>query len=156
MRNDLTAERLSRLTRNAVLFLIATAMAAASADGVSLAAPQSPSPQATGFKTVDPQIVAKAKEWFARFQTGRLDRSQLDAQVNAELSDEVFEHEGAILRRYGAPSSFTFIRMYPIGGTVGYDFLLQFKDARIVEMIAFDPDGKLAGIDFATFVKSGS
>jgi hypothetical protein len=122
----------------------------------SQAAVQSPSPQVTSFsQSVDPRIVATAKEWFHRFQTGHIDRSQLDAKVNAELTSTMIEQEGAKLRQFGAPSSFRFIRTYAISGAVGYDFLLQFSAGRIVEMIAFDPDGKIAGIDFMTFVKDG-
>ena len=82
-----------------------------------------------------------------------IDRSQLDAKMNAELTNTMIEQETARLRQVGAPSSFRFIRTYAINGVIGYDFLLQFGAARIVEMIAFDPDGKIAGIDFMTFVR---
>lgn len=117
------------------------------------AAVESPSPQATGFnRGVDPRIVAKAEEWFHRFQTGNIDRSQLDARVNAQLTDEMIQQEAATLSRFGSSSSFQFIRTYAISGETAYDFLLQFSAGRIVEMIAFDADGKIAGIDFQTFV----
>jgi len=119
------------------------------------AAVQSPSPQVTSFsQRVDSKIVAKAKEWFHRFQTGQIDRSQLDATANAELTSTIIEQEAARLKQFGEPSSFQFIRTYTISGAIGYDFLLQFSAARIVEMIAFDADGKIAGIDFMTFVKT--
>lgn len=120
----------------------------------SQAGVQSPSPQVTSFShIVDPRIVATAKEWFHRFQTGQIDRSQLDTTVNGELTSAMIEQEGAKLRQFGTPSSFRFIRTYAISGAVGYDFLLQFSAGRIVEMIAFDPGGKIAGIDFMTSVK---
>ncbi|MGA9419088.1 MAG: hypothetical protein WBV40_08045 [Candidatus Cybelea sp.] len=120
------------------------------------AAVESPSPQVTALnQSVDPRITARAKEWFHRFQGGQIDRSQLDAKMNAELTNTMIEQETARLRQVGAPSSFRFIRTYAINGVIGYDFLLQFGAARIVEMIAFDPDGKIAGIDFMTFVRDG-
>ena len=65
----------------------------------------------------------------------------------------MIEEEGAKLRPLGTPLSFQFVRKYAIGGAIGYDFLLQFSNVRVVEMIAFDPDGKIAGIDFMMFVK---
>jgi hypothetical protein len=108
----------------------------------------------TAIPSVDPRILARAKEWFHRFQTGEIDRSQLNAQVNKELTSEMVAQEAATLKALGQPSSFVFIRTYPIRGLIGYDFLLQFKSARIIEMIAFDAEGKIAGIDFAKFVRT--
>jgi hypothetical protein len=107
---------------------------------------------ATPRKAVDSQILAKAKEWFYRFQRSHIDRSQLSPQVSAELTEQSLIQEAARLTALGKPSSFTFIRTYPISGAVGYDFLLQFKTDRVVEMIAFNPKGQIAGIDFETFV----
>lgn len=100
-------------------------------------------------------VMLKAKEWFHRFESGDIDRTQLDALVETQLTDTVVRKEGATLRAFGEPTSFTFVRSYTISGDAGYDFLLQFKRGRIVEMIAFDPDGKIAGIDFMTFVPAG-
>jgi hypothetical protein len=121
------------------------------------AAVQSPSPQVTGVdQRVDPNIVAKAKEWFHRFQTGQIDRSQLGDQVNVQLTDAMIQQEAATLRLFGDPSSFEFVRKYAVSGAIGYDFLLQFGAGRVVEMIAFSADGKIAGIDFQTFVKTSA
>jgi hypothetical protein len=119
------------------------------------AAVQSPSPQSTSLaQSVDPRIVAKAKELFHSFQTGQVDRSQFDAASQAQLSDAMIEREAKTLQPFGNPSSFQFLRTYAIANTIGYDFLLEFSAGRIVEMIAFDPDGKIAGIDFMTFTKN--
>jgi hypothetical protein len=107
-------------------------------------------------QSVDPKIVAKAKEWFRRFQMGQIDRSQLNTQVNVQLTNAMIQQEAATLSRFGGPSSFQFLRTYEISGATAYDFLLEFSAGRIVEMIAFDADGKIAGIDFQTFVKTSS
>lgn len=134
---------------------IAVVVAVVSLSQPCVASVQSPSPQATAFAArVDPKIVSKAKEWFYRFQNAEIDRAQLDDAINAELTDEMVRKEASTLKAFGKPSSFKFIRTYAISGTMGYDFLLQFDNGRIVEMIAFDPDGKIAGIDFQTFVRS--
>jgi hypothetical protein len=68
----------------------------------------------------------------------------------------MIQQEAATLSRFGDPASLQFLRTYEIGGATAYDFLLQFGAGRIVEMIAFGADGKIAGIDFQTFVKTNS
>jgi hypothetical protein len=145
-----------RMKPNRLLLLIIAATALPLSKPCQ-AAVQSPSPQVTGVdRNVDPTIIVKAKEWFHRFQTGQIDRSQLNAQMNAQLSDAMIAQEAATLRRFGDPSSFEFIRKYAVGGAMGYDFLLRFSAGRIVEMIAVGADGKIAGIDFQTFVKTSA
>jgi hypothetical protein len=93
-----------------------------------------------------------AKEWFRRFQAGDIDRTQLSDTVNKQLTLAIIRREAAQLKPLGNPSSVTFIRSYPIGGMLGYDFQLQFKSVRVIEMIAVDGAGKIAGIDFLTLV----
>ena len=114
---------------------IAAAPAAAPAGTVSL-------------PIADSHITAKAKEWFHRFQTGEIDRSQLDAQVNAQLTDDMIHHEAEMLTPLGDPLSFMFVRTYPIDGALEYDFMLQFKATKVIELITFDADGKIAGLGF--------
>jgi hypothetical protein len=104
--------------------------------------------------TVSAKVAASAREWFHRFQSGTIDRSQLDSTVNLELTEDVFLQERERLSSFGDPHSFTFMRSYPVGNAIGYDFLLKFSAGRIVESIAFDGDGKIAGIDFRLFVQS--
>jgi hypothetical protein len=107
---------------------------------------------ASGMDGVDPKIGAAAKEWFHRFQTGNIDRSQLDAEVNRELTDASIKKEEATLKPFGEPTGFEFIGSQQIKGADGYVFLITFRAGRIAEAIAFDKQGKIAGIDFQTFV----
>lgn len=112
----------------------------------------SPEPRSSPALVVDPDVVAKAKEWYHRFRTGNIDRRELSGSVNAQLTDPMIRKEAAKLMTLGTPTSFTLLRMYSIAGATGYDFLLKFRTARVVEMIAFYPDGKIAGIDFQTYI----
>jgi hypothetical protein len=123
----------------AAVFLLPSA---ARSGAISLASVSTPVPP------VAPVIMAAAKEWFHRFQTGDIDRSQLDDEVNGELTSTMIHQEATTLTAYGRPASFVFLRSDPVGEAVGYKFLLTFKSAKIVEAIAFDGDGKIAGIDF--------
>lgn len=122
----------------------------------SPARPPTPRPQTTAKpaenSSVDPQVLSLAKEWFRRFQIGDIDRTQLSDTVNKQLTLAIIRREAAQLKPLGDPLSITFLRSYPISGMLGYDFQLQFKSVRIIEMIAFDGSGKIAGIDFLTLV----
>src|SRR5690349_8376677 len=94
----------------------------------------------------DSAITAKAKEWFHRLQTGQIDRSQLDAQVNTQLTDAMIRQQTVALTPLGDPTSFTYVRTYPLSDALEYDFMLQFKAARVIELISFDSGGKIAGL----------
>lgn len=62
------------------------------------------------------------------------------------------QQEAAKLRPLGNPVTFVFLRSEPVHAVTGYAFLITFRAARVVEMIAFDTSGKIAGIDFQIFL----
>ena len=98
-------------------------------------------------------IVSQAKEWFHRFQAGDIDRSQLDARMNSELTQRMITDESGKLKPLGDPASFTFLRTHPVVDSMGYDFMLDFGNERILETLAYDAEGKIAGIAFMMFVR---
>ena len=108
-------------------------------------------PTAAAGIAVDPSILALAKEWFYRFQSGHIDRSQFERKLNDELTPAIVENEAAKLKTYRKPVSFRFVRTYPIHMATGYDFVLDFRSGQIIEAIAMYPDHKIAGIDFMDF-----
>jgi len=119
---------------------------------ISVAAPEvSPTSGPVSLPLADSAITAKAKEWFHRLQTGQIDRSQLDAQVNSQLTDAIIRQETAALTPLGDPTSFVYVRTYPLSDALEYDFMLQFKSARVVELISFNVGGKIAGLGFQLF-----
>lgn len=99
-----------------------------------------------------PSITAKAREWFFRFRTGTIDRSQLSSAVNAQLSKDMIQHEQGVLQAFGPPKSFVPIPSSKVQGLISYNFIIVFEKARVVESIAFERSGKIAGIDFQPFV----
>jgi hypothetical protein len=103
-------------------------------------------------RSVDPRVEALARQWFVRFQTGDIDRSQLDQRVNEQLTSTMIKREEKTLRVYGAPLSFVFVESEHIKAMTGYYFVLNFRSGRIVEGIVLNPDHSIAGIDFMTFV----
>jgi hypothetical protein len=118
---------------------------------VALLASLASTPRPTPTPHVAPQIMAAAKQWFHAFQTGKVDRSKLNSLVNVQLTDAMIHSEARVLQRYKNPTSFVFASSEPVNGVTGYDFVLSFPKARIIESIAFDDGGLLAGIDFRVF-----
>lgn len=110
-----------------------------------------PSGGPSSLPLADAHITAKAQEWFHRLQSGEIDRSQLDTQLNAQLTDDIVRRETKTLTPLGDPASFVFVRTYELDGALEYDFLLQFKSTRLVELISFDSGGKIAGLGFELF-----
>jgi len=102
--------------------------------------------------SADPHVLAIAKEWFFRFQRGDIDRSQLDMASNLQLTDAAIKQEEATLKAFGTPRGFRYLGSQPVQGDISYGFLILFDAGRIVESIAFDGKGKIAGIDFQTYV----
>jgi hypothetical protein len=110
---------------------------------------------ATTVAPVSPKIFALAKEWFHRFQTGNIDRSQLDAASNMELTAEAIRQQEAALSSLGKPVAFRYLGVDEVQGDKAYHFLITFNGPdRILESIALDESGKIAGIDFATYAPS--
>jgi hypothetical protein len=143
-----------KISQQAALFILAVAAALWAAERVEGANQSQSTASPAPIPSADARVAARAKEWFHRFESANIDRSQLNAETNAELTDANVRRESAVLKAFGDPTGFSFLRSYPIAGVIGYDFLWQFKSGRIIEMIAVDDDGKIAGIDFETFVKS--
>jgi hypothetical protein len=58
--------------------------------------------------TVSASIFAKAKEWFYRFQTGRIDSAQLAPIMRNELTPASVLQEEKVLKACGKPISFEY------------------------------------------------
>jgi hypothetical protein len=74
-----------------------------------------------------PGVLAAAKSWFRGFQTGNIDRSQLDDRMNSELTDVLLRQEGARLRPFGSPISFEYLGSEPEGDATGFSFFPHFQ-----------------------------
>lgn len=60
----------------------------------------------------------------------------------------MIEDESARLKSFGTPLRFVYLGSNKVQYTTGYNFVIIFRAAKVVEAIAFDDDGKIAGIDF--------
>jgi hypothetical protein len=96
----------------------------------------------------NPDITARAKDWLHRLQAGDIDRSQLDAAVNAAFTPDVVKQTSQQLAALGDPLSFAFLKQTVSGDVTAYVYQVTFKSGAIDEIFALDKDGKIAGIRF--------
>jgi hypothetical protein len=96
--------------------------------------------------TVDPAITAKAKEWLHRFQTGDIDRSQLEPGMSTAITPDIIKQLKDEVSPLGDPQSFKILSQQSLGeGITAYVYRVTFKSSSINEIIALDKDGKIAG-----------
>lgn len=110
-------------------------------------APASATP-APATAQVDPKVMAMAKDWLQRIQTGNVDRSQLNDQVNSLLTPSVVQQVAAQLGPLGNPKTFSYVTSTMVNGVTIYVFLLTFKDGSMNEFLGIDGAGKIAGLRF--------
>lgn len=124
--------------------LLVPPVAAIIAQATSTAAPATPAIPATAAD--DAAVTARAKSWFNQVQIGTIDRSQLDAKMNAVLTDSTVAQVSAKIEALGNPSAFTLIKKMTQGSVTAYVFVVEFPKVMLYETFALDPDGKIAGL----------
>lgn len=78
------------------------------------------------------------------------DRSQIDVRVNNGLTQAMIDSEEKTLAPLGKPSKWLYFGS-PIEYAKGYMFGIQLPHNRVIERIAFDADGKIAGVQFQVY-----
>jgi hypothetical protein len=112
---------------------LAFALTATAATAAPTAAP-APTP------TPDAAVMARAKDWFHRIETGNIDRSQLSAQVNAALSDAMIKQVASQVSPLGEPTSFTQIQTGTRGGSAYCVYEVTFSTGEKWHYVfAYDP-----------------
>lgn len=96
----------------------------------------------------NPEVTARAKDWLHRLQTGDIDRSQLEAQMDAAFTSDLVKQTSTQLGALGDPVTFTFLRAVPNAAIMTYIYRVEFKTTSLNEQFALDKDGKIAGIGF--------
>ena len=102
-------------------FIAGFAFALAVTGTVGLAAP-APAPTAT----TNAAVMVRAKEWFHRIATGDIDRSQLTALMNAQLTDAMIKQVAAQVSPLGEPTSFVQIQSGRQNGSDYYVYAVTF------------------------------
>ena len=136
--------RASSLGALAALFAIFNA-SAVRAQTTAPAPAASASPASA--QAADPAIIARAKEWLHRLQTGDIDRSQLTAKMNEALTPDVIKQISAKFGPLGDPQTFAPLGQQSVPGDMtAYVYRVTFKSTTLNEVFVLDKDGKVAGV----------
>jgi hypothetical protein len=97
----------------------------------------------------DPNVIAKnAQALLQEMQTGKVDRSTLDAKMNASLSDAQLSQIQGQLGPLGNPTGFTSQGKETQDGLTVYTYTVDFKAGSLTETYVVDSSGKVAGLWF--------
>ena len=115
----------------------------------SVAAALAGSPSPSSVRT-ESSVEALALEWFAKMQTGQIDRTQLAADYSAQLSDDAVQAMSRYLKEheYGAPpTGAQVLKTRTIGEQTFYVVKLVFPRGDAASLLlGFNAEGKITGI----------
>lgn len=96
-------------------------------------------------------LLAKAKQWFAALQQGRIDRSQMEAGPNANLNDATIANAKKMIGGLGQPVSFVQQRTGTQGNITYAIYAVGFRNGQSVDFLfAMDGSGKIASLGLGT------
>jgi hypothetical protein len=130
---------------------VATLFASIAAAPAPSASPVASTPAPTASPTPDPKVLARAKEWFHRLQTGQIDLSQVDPGVAKLLSDpQTVKAASAEFGPLGDPVTFEQEQTGMQNGNTYYVYLLTFGDGKKFDyLFVLDAQGKVSGLRLA-------
>lgn len=95
----------------------------------------------------DSAMMERAKLAFAQLQSGSVDRSALDADMNAALTDDKLAAVKSAIGTLGAPASFTEVKKGSSGAYPYVVYLVTFAGGAKMDFVfAVDAQGKIAGM----------
>ena len=117
----------------------------------SVAASVADPPQSSDAQAYD-DVKAFALRWYAQMQAGQLDRTQLAAAYNAQLTDDAVRAMARNVNSYGAsPTSAEILHSRRIGDQRFYLVKLIYPRGDAASLlIGFDAQGKITGISFVS------
>jgi hypothetical protein len=95
----------------------------------------------------NPQMLARAKSWFAQLQAGKIDRSQLAAGMGTALSDQQVQDVSSKIKTLGTPVTFEQQQTMTQAGNTITAYLLTFGNGQKLSFyFAVDSQGKVSGL----------
>src|SRR6516165_4379470 len=129
------------------LYVGITLVAVLLTSGVVTALAGSPPP--SNVRT-EKSVEALALEWFAQMRTGQIDRTQLAADYNAQLTDDVVQATSRYLEQYeygAAPTGAQILKTRTTGEQTFYVVKLVFPRGDAASLLlGFNAQGKITGI----------
>jgi hypothetical protein len=115
----------------------------------SVAAAVAASPPSSGVPT-EKSAETLALEWFAQMRTGQIDRTQLAADYNAQLTDDAVQAMSRYLKKYeygASPTGAQVLKTRTIGEQTFYVVKLVFPRGDAASLLlGFNAEGKITGI----------
>jgi cytochrome c1 len=94
----------------------------------------------------NPQVLARAKSWFAQLQAGKIDRSQLAPGMD-KLTDEQVANVSSQIKSLGTPVTFEQQQTMTQAGNTITAYLLTFGNGqKLTFYFAVDGQGKVSGL----------
>jgi len=107
----------------------------------------SPSASAAAVDAGDPAVATRAREWLHRLQTGDIDRSQLDAQMQSLFTPATAAAAAAQFRPLGDPTAFSYVTKQIVADdNTAYIYRVVFKSGIYNEVFVLDKAGKISGL----------
>jgi hypothetical protein len=134
-------------SQHLMMILIATLFAAVFTNGIAVTFA---SAQEQAKALTEKRVETIALQWFEQMRTGQIDRAQLTAEYNAQLTDDAVKKMSAYLNeyKYGAsPTGARILRTRTSGEQTFYDVKLTFPRGDAASLlIGFNAEGKITGI----------
>jgi hypothetical protein len=106
---------------------------------------------ATSSNTIDKPLLAKAKNWFAALQAGKVDRSQMESGPNANANNATISNAPQLIAGLGTPTSFLQQSTGKRGNLTYGIYLLTFRnEKKVYFLFAIDDQGKVASLALGT------
>lgn len=131
-----------------VAFGVAAALSALLLGGSAAAQSTTPSPAASSAAPDADAVMARAQDWLHRLQSGTIDRSQLDPQMNALLTADLVKRLAAEFGPLGKPLSFTPAGEEIAPNTTAYIYRVEFSSKTLDEIFILDGAGLISGLRF--------
>jgi CubicO group peptidase (beta-lactamase class C family) len=93
----------------------------------------------------EPTVTARIRDWLNRFESGNIDRSQLDAGMNKLVTPQLIEQVKLQLGPLGAPQSLVFLGKTKAAGSTVYRYRADFSAMSFTILMEVDGSGKISG-----------
>lgn len=108
-------------------------------------------PNSTATPAPNPALLARAKTVFAQLQAGKIDRSQLATNANANFTNATVANAQKMVGSLGKPVSFAQQQATTQGNVSAAIYVVTFKNGQKVDFLfALDSQGKIAGLSLSS------
>jgi CubicO group peptidase (beta-lactamase class C family) len=92
-----------------------------------------------------PAVTARVRDWLRRFETGDIDRSQLNDTMNKALNQDLIDASKAQLGPLGTPESLVYRGKVDADGSTVYVYVATFSQGTFRILMSLDATGKISG-----------